>query len=102
MVLGLLIGALAVVGVLIFSYERTIRILQINKPASSVTTVTPYEQLIAPAEPTVDEAAFKAMFMNEDEEDVKYLLESGRITEEQIPDVLDALGVVHEVNFSGS
>lgn len=33
-----------------------------------------------------------APFVNEDEEDVQAMLDAGRITKDQIPDVLEALG----------
>lgn len=83
-----------------YLYERILKL----SPTNFVGT-TPLEHLAQdkenwPDEPVFSEEEFKRMFLNEDEEDVRAMVKSGRITEEQVPDVLDALGISNELHFS--
>lgn len=113
----MLIGLIVLVAMLAsgagvaFLYERVLKLAPTN--FAGVHKLTPLEQLAAagmpqttglaisdPVEPAFTQEEFRSMFMSDDEEDIKHMVDTGRIKPEQIPDVLDALGIVNEVPFS--
>lgn len=67
--------------------------VQLGLAARSQQPLNPSQQPVA----TIGEAAY----VNEDEEDVRDMLENGRITADQLPEVLEALGYANtEIHYS--